>query len=153
MLSSGRDTKSSQHSLFLVRSSNQFYPLLVFRDYGDRYHQYHPTQSSLPIQRSPYHRFDRIRSQRRPLHHFYTRVRHRILQKINNELICIGFFAMNRTIIRYVIWRGIWTLMINNNVQSLFWGTFSMGFSTVVDGVVLFAVPAFGERSVNSWGD
>lgn len=56
--------------------------------------------------------------------------------------------ALFRTGTRYVIWPQIWSKMIMHPVQSLFWGTFSMGFATVVDGVVLFCVPAFSGRFV-----
>ena len=58
--------------------------------------------------------------------------------------------TLDRTTVRYVFYPRIWTAMINHNVQSLFWGTFSMGFATIGDGIVLFCVPAFGGRCVPS---
>lgn len=53
------------------------------------------------------------------------------------------------TVTRYAVWPRVWGLMINHPVQSLFWGTFAMGFATIVDGVALIAVPAFGQRFVS----
>ncbi|KAL8287108.1 hypothetical protein RQP46_004114 [Phenoliferia psychrophenolica] len=73
------------------------------------------------------------------------------------RLIATIIFALNAslfilfllvTIARYAFYPRIWTSMINHNVQSLFWGTFAMGFATVGDGIVLFCVPAFGGRWV-----
>lgn len=41
--------------------------------------------------------------------------------------------------------------MIHHNVQSLFWGSFSMGNATVVTGVVLFLVPLGGNWLTFAW--
>lgn len=61
-----------------------------------------------------------------------------------NAILFILFFLV--TLARYLIWPTIWKRMILHPVQSLYWGTFAMGFATVGDGVILFCVPAFGQR-------
>lgn len=48
------------------------------------------------------------------------------------------------SIARYVIWPRMWPTMLFHPTQSLFLGTFSMGFSTIVNMCALSAAPAWG---------
>jgi len=50
------------------------------------------------------------------------------------------------SIARYVIWPQVFKTMLFHPQQSLFLGTLSMGFSTIVTMTVLVAVPAFGQK-------
>ncbi|KLJ06235.1 hypothetical protein EMPG_10345 [Blastomyces silverae] len=67
--------------------------------------------------------------------------------------ISIGIFGLNTllftiflaiSILRYAIWPEIWRVMIQHPVQSLFIGTFPMGFSTVVSMIALVCSPSWG---------
>ncbi|KAL7413217.1 voltage-dependent anion channel [Mrakia frigida] len=49
---------------------------------------------------------------------------------------------------RYILYPSLWKAMIFHPSQSLFLGTFSMGFSTIVNMMVLSVSPAFGHRWV-----
>ncbi|KAL2383201.1 hypothetical protein RJZ90_002775 [Blastomyces dermatitidis] len=60
--------------------------------------------------------------------------------------ISVGIFGLNTvlftiflaiSILRYALWPGIWRVMLQHPVQSLFIGTFPMGFSTVVSMIAL----------------
>jgi tellurite resistance protein TehA-like permease len=48
------------------------------------------------------------------------------------------------TTARYVIYRGMWTAMIQHPVMPLFLGAIPIGFSTVITMIVLVCVPAWG---------
>ncbi|OAT00173.1 uncharacterized protein BDCG_16500 [Blastomyces dermatitidis ER-3] len=67
--------------------------------------------------------------------------------------ISVGIFGLNTvlftiflaiSILRYALWPGIWRVMLQHPVQSLFIGTFPMGFSTVVSMIALVCSPAWG---------
>ena len=71
--------------------------------------------------------------------------------------ISVVFFALNVllfvvflfiSIIRYTLYPRIWTAMVRHPTQSLFLGTFPMGFATIVNMVVFVCVPAWGEPFV-----
>ncbi|KAF2258283.1 C4-dicarboxylate transporter/malic acid transport protein-like protein [Lojkania enalia] len=66
------------------------------------------------------------------------------------------FFAMNCflflvmfliSVLRYTLYPATWKLMIHHPVQSLFLGTFPMGFATIVNMYALVCVPAWGGAS------
>lgn len=59
-----------------------------------------------------------------------------------NILLFITFLFIS--ILRYAMFRGLFVLMINHPVQSLFTGTFPMGLATIVNMVVFVCVPAWG---------
>lgn len=68
--------------------------------------------------------------------------------------ISVGIFGFNIllfgialfiTILRYTLFPEIWTVMINEPFQSMFLGTFPMGFSTIVTMMILVCSPAWGE--------
>jgi len=50
--------------------------------------------------------------------------------------------------VRYVTYPEIWTAMLRHGTQSLFLGTFPMGFATIVNMVVFVCVPAWGPWAV-----
>lgn len=64
------------------------------------------------------------------------------------DIIATGFLILNTiifsvflfmTIARYVKFPQIWSIMIHHPVQSMFVGTFPMGFATIVNGLVIEA--------------
>lgn len=59
-----------------------------------------------------------------------------------NVLLFVCFFAIS--ILRYTLWPKIWPAMIRHPAQSLFLGTFPMGFATIVNMTVFVCVPAWG---------
>lgn len=69
------------------------------------------------------------------------------------NILSIIFFVLNVvlftvilfiTILRYVLYPATWILMIRHPVQSLFLGTFPMGFTTIINMFVFICVPAWG---------
>lgn len=52
------------------------------------------------------------------------------------------------SILRYALYPAIWKAMIRHPAQSLFLGTFPMGFATIVNMVVFVCVPAWGYRAI-----
>ncbi|KAL7424801.1 Plasma membrane sulfite pump involved in sulfite metabolism [Cryptotrichosporon argae] len=48
------------------------------------------------------------------------------------------------SVMRYLVWRGVWTAVLHHNVSSAFWGTAPMGLVTIVNMVALVCVPAWG---------
>lgn len=65
-----------------------------------------------------------------------------VIFALNVALFAI-FLALS--IARYTIWPNLWFLMIFHPGQSLFLGTFSMGFSTIVNMCALSLVPSWGQ--------
>lgn len=68
--------------------------------------------------------------------------------------LSILFFALNSlifllsfgvSILRYTIWPEIWTVMIQDPNNSLFLGTFPMGFATLIQLWTTICVPVWGE--------
>ncbi|KAK2744141.1 hypothetical protein FQN57_004401 [Myotisia sp. PD_48] len=60
---------------------------------------------------------------------------------LNVALFCV-FVALS--ILRYTLYPGIWSMMIREPVQSMFIGTFPMGFATIIDMMAFVCVPAWG---------
>jgi tellurite resistance protein TehA-like permease len=50
------------------------------------------------------------------------------------------------TIARYLFFSGVWSVVTKHNVAGLFWGTFPMGFVTIVTMICYVCVPAWGKR-------
>jgi hypothetical protein len=77
---------------------------------------------------SAHHELTRLLSERRDVHHVLSGVRHicgrALLSYLNHP---------HRTCIRYAVWPSIFRLMLEHSVQSLFLGTFAMGFATIVN--------------------
>lgn len=59
-----------------------------------------------------------------------------------NVLLFSLFTAVS--IVRYTVFRGIWSCMLRHPVQSLFLGTIPMGLATIINMVVFICVPAWG---------
>jgi tellurite resistance protein TehA-like permease len=62
-----------------------------------------------------------------------------------NVALFITFLCIS--ILRYILYPAIWKAMIRHPVQSLFLGTFPMGFATIVNMVVFVCVPAWDYRA------
>ena len=71
--------------------------------------------------------------------------------------ISVVFFVLNvilfviftlLSIVRYTMYPEIWKAMIRHPTQSLFLGTFPMGFATIVNMFVFVCVPAWGSWAV-----
>jgi C4-dicarboxylate transporter/malic acid transport protein len=60
-----------------------------------------------------------------------------------NILLFTTFLAIS--ILRYLIFPGLFMAMLRHPVQSLFLGTFPMGLATIVNMVVFVCVPAWGQ--------
>jgi tellurite resistance protein TehA-like permease len=58
------------------------------------------------------------------------------------------------TALRYMLYPQIFTAMIRHPVQSMFLGTFPMGFATIINMFVLVCVPAWGGEWTRrfAWG-
>ena len=68
---------------------------------------------------------------------------------LNTFLFCV-FLAI--TILRYTLYPEIWGVMIRQPFQSMFIGTFPMGFATIVTMISLVCVPAWGSWvSIVAW--
>jgi tellurite resistance protein TehA-like permease len=61
-----------------------------------------------------------------------------VLNVLLFSLFCI------MTALRYLLYPQIFTAMIRHPVQSMFLGTFPMGFATIINMFVLVCVPAWG---------
>ncbi|OJJ96173.1 hypothetical protein ASPACDRAFT_54579 [Aspergillus aculeatus ATCC 16872] len=76
--------------------------------------------------------------------------------------ISVAIFALNVllfatgciiTLLRYMLYPEIFFAMIRHPVQSMFIGTFPMGFATIINMFCFVCVPAWGEWSRNfAWG-
>ena len=61
-----------------------------------------------------------------------------------NVLLFLLFLTIS--VLRYTLFRGVWSAMIRHPVQSLFLGTFPMGLATIVNMIALVCVPVWGPR-------
>lgn len=59
-----------------------------------------------------------------------------------NIVLFLIFLAIS--VLRYVMFRGLFFFMIRHPVQSLFIGTFPMGLATIINMIVFVCVPAWG---------
>lgn len=75
-----------------------------------------------------------------PSHHF--------LSIVGNAFFALNVFLfvliLTISILRYILYPATWTLMLAHPVQSLFLGTFPMGFATIVNVFTLVCVPYWG---------
>ncbi|KAL2066266.1 hypothetical protein VTL71DRAFT_2337 [Oculimacula yallundae] len=62
-----------------------------------------------------------------------------------NVALFLSFLCIS--VLRYTLYPAIWRAMIRHPAQSLFLGTFPMGFATIVNMVVFVCVPAWGYRA------
>ena len=60
-----------------------------------------------------------------------------------NIALFVAFTCVS--ILRYTMYPEIWGAMIRHPTQSLFLGTFPMGFATIINMVVFVCVPSWGE--------
>lgn len=63
-----------------------------------------------------------------------------------NVVLFISFFAIS--VVRYTMFPGIFTAMIQHPAQSLFMGTFPMGLATIINMIVFVCVPSWGQGAV-----
>lgn len=57
------------------------------------------------------------------------------------------------TVLRYLLYPQIFMVMLTHPVQSMFLGTFPMGFATIINMFCFVCVPAWGEWTRNfAWG-
>ncbi|GHJ89593.1 hypothetical protein NliqN6_5995 [Naganishia liquefaciens] len=61
-----------------------------------------------------------------------------------NVVLFISFLTMS--ILRYAIWPSVFTKMLHHSGQSLFLGTFPMGFATIVNMIAFACVPNLAPR-------
>ena len=67
--------------------------------------------------------------------------------------IALFLLFLGITVLRYAMFRGLWSVMIQHPVQSLFLGTFPMGLATIINMIVFVCVPAWGQRfAMLAWG-
>jgi hypothetical protein len=62
---------------------------------------------------------------------------------LSNSQACSPTFSCS---LRYIIWPSVFWRMLSHSQQSLFLGTFPMGFATIVNMVVFACVPSFGHK-------
>ncbi|KAF2764366.1 hypothetical protein EJ03DRAFT_282180 [Teratosphaeria nubilosa] len=58
--------------------------------------------------------------------------------------VCLFTLASVVSILRYIIWPEIWTVMMQDTTNCLFLATVPVGFSTIVDMWIFACVPAWG---------
>ncbi|GAA98523.1 uncharacterized protein L969DRAFT_88536 [Mixia osmundae IAM 14324] len=63
-----------------------------------------------------------------------------------NLILFLTFLSMS--ILRYSLYPRIFALMVTHSTQAFFLGTFSMGFSTIVNMIAFVCIPAFGQHFV-----
>lgn len=69
---------------------------------------------------------------------------------LNVFLFCV---SLTLTILRYTLYPEIWGAMIREPFQSMFIGTFPMGFATIINMIINVCVPAWGQWvAVVAWG-
>lgn len=56
-----------------------------------------------------------------------------IIAFVLNVVIFTVLLAL--TMARFILFRGLWTQLLHHNVASMFWGTFPMGFVTIIVSV------------------
>ncbi|KAF2733571.1 hypothetical protein EJ04DRAFT_438699 [Polyplosphaeria fusca] len=81
-----------------------------------------------------------------PSHHGALRILSIIFFIVNVALFSLFLVV---SILRYTLYPATWSLMIRHPVQSLFLGTFPMGFATIINMFALVCVPAWGDASAN----
>lgn len=69
-----------------------------------------------------------------------------IIVFILNTALFTAIFATS--VLRYVLYPGLWGLMMRHPTQSLFTGTAPMGFATLINMFVFVCVPLWGEGAV-----
>lgn len=62
--------------------------------------------------------------------------------------IVLFLLFLSASLVRYLRWPRIFILMITHDTQAVFLGTFSMGFSTIVNMTAFVCIPAFGSEFV-----
>ncbi|BEI86269.1 hypothetical protein CcaverHIS002_0605560 [Cutaneotrichosporon cavernicola] len=82
------------------------------------------------------------------LHHFpYPTVWLEYLGTIVFVLNVVVFvLLLLATIARYLFFSGVWRAVANHHLAGLFWGTFPMGFVTIVTMICYVCVPAWGRH-------
>lgn len=81
----------------------------------------------------------------------FTRSLHRVHRSPFASLLSFpSLFPLDSA--RYTLWPRIWNAMLSHPQQSLFLGTFPMGFATIINMVVFTCVPAWGQRWVATLG-
>lgn len=63
-----------------------------------------------------------------------------------NIVLFITFLAIS--VLRYIMFPGLFMFMIRHPVQSLFLGTLPMGLSTIINMIVFVCVPAWGQPAI-----
>ena len=63
-----------------------------------------------------------------------------------NVFLFVIFLILS--LLRYILYPRLWRAMLRHPTQSLFLGTFPMGFATLVSMVVLVCVPAWGSWAI-----
>ena len=59
--------------------------------------------------------------------------------------ICLFIIFTGISILRYTLFRGLFSAMLRHPVQSLFCGTFPMGLATIINMIVFVCVPYWGQ--------
>jgi tellurite resistance protein TehA-like permease len=68
-----------------------------------------------------------------------------IIFAFNTTLFCIASIV---SVIRYIAWPSVWSIMIRDPHHSLFLGALPIGFTTVINMVIYVCVPAWGQWTV-----
>ncbi|KAL6360218.1 hypothetical protein LRP88_05921 [Fusarium phalaenopsidis] len=67
-----------------------------------------------------------------------------------NILLFLLFLCIS--VVRYTMFKGLWSETLRNPAQAVFLGTFPMGLSTIINMIVFVCVPAWGDRAaVFAW--
>ncbi|KAM0435111.1 hypothetical protein ACHAPT_003200 [Fusarium lateritium] len=67
-----------------------------------------------------------------------------------NVVLFLSFLCIS--VVRYTVFRGLWTETLRNPAQAVFLGTFPMGLSTIINMIVFVCVPAWGDKAaVFAW--
>jgi tellurite resistance protein TehA-like permease len=68
-----------------------------------------------------------------------------------NVLLFVLFLSIS--MVRYLVYPGLWTAMIHHPVVPLFLGAFPIGLATIVEMIVLVCVPAWGHWAITLVGE
>ncbi|KAJ4167701.1 Plasma membrane sulfite pump involved in sulfite metabolism [Fusarium falciforme] len=63
-----------------------------------------------------------------------------------NVLLFASFLCIS--VVRYTLFKGLWSETLRNPAQAVFLGTFPMGLSTIINMIVFVCAPAWGNRVV-----
>ncbi|RSL66055.1 hypothetical protein CEP51_012880 [Fusarium floridanum] len=67
-----------------------------------------------------------------------------------NILLFVSFLCIS--VVRYTIFKGLWSETLRNPAQAVFLGTFPMGLATIINMIVFVCVPAWGDRvAIFAW--